>query len=50
MNPDQIAPLCSQGEQSYQGPYCLHYRLPKKISRNEEQMTKVVIGRQKVEG
>ena len=50
MNPDQIAPLCSQGEQSDQGPFCLHCRLPKKISRQGEQMTKAVIGRQKVEG
>ena len=41
--PDQTAQ-----EQSYQvsccllGPYCLQYRLPKDISRREEQMTKVL--------
>ena len=37
MNPDQSAPR----EQSDQGPYCLQYKLPKKISRREEHMTKV---------
>ena len=29
VNPDQTAPW----EQSDQGPYCLQYRLPKKLSR-----------------
>ena len=39
MNPDQTAPW----EQSDPGPYCLQYtcRLPKNISRWEEQTTKV---------
>ena len=38
MNPNQTAPM----EQAHLGPYCLQYRLPKNISRQEEQMTKVV--------
>ena len=41
MNPDQMAPE----EQSDLGPYCLQYRLPKTISRRNEQTTKVVTGR-----
>ena len=44
MDPDQTAPK----EQSDLGPYCLQYRLPKNISRREEQTTKVVIGGKKV--
>ena len=40
MNPDQTAPK----EQSDLGPYCLQYRLPKNINRQEEQMTKFVTG------
>ena len=40
MNPDQTAPFGS----SDLGPYCLQYRLPKNISRQEEQMIKVVTG------
>ena len=35
MNPDQTAP---KWEQSDLVPYCLHYRLPKNISRREEQI------------
>ena len=35
MNPDQTAP---KWEQSDLVPYCLQYRLPKNISRREEQM------------
>ena len=31
-------------EQSDQGPYCLQYRLPKNISRQEEQTTKDLTG------
>ena len=31
-------------EQSNLGPYCLQYRLLKNISRQEEQITKVVTG------
>ena len=38
MNPDQTATL----EQSDMGPYCLQYRLPINISRQEKQTTKVV--------
>ena len=41
MNPDQTD--CSDP-----GPYCLEYRLPKKISRWEKQTRKVVIGRLRV--
>ena len=37
MDPDQTAE-----KQSDQGPYYLQYRLPKKKSRQEEQMTKIV--------
>ena len=44
MNPDQTAPK----KQSDLGPYCLQYRRPKTISRREEQMTKVVTGRLRV--
>ena len=36
MNTDQAAPL----EQSDLCPYCLQYRLPKSMSRQEEQTTK----------
>ena len=39
MNPYQTAP-----KQSDMGPYCLQYRLPKNISRQEQQTTKVVNG------
>ena len=35
MDPDQTAPK----EQSDLGPYCLQHRLPKNISRQEEQST-----------
>ena len=35
IDPDQTAPK----EQSDLGPYCLQYRLPKNISRREEQWT-----------
>ena len=38
MNHDQTAPK----EQSDLDPYCLQYKLPKNISRGEEQMTKVL--------
>ena len=41
MNPDKTAPFVQQSEL---GPYCLQYRLPKNISRREEQTTKVVTG------
>ena len=34
MNPNQTAPYGSD-----LGPYCLQYRLPKNISRQEEQTT-----------
>ena len=40
MNPDQTAPVV----QSDLGPYCLQYRLPENIGRQEEQMTKVLAG------
>ena len=40
MNPDQTAPR----EQSDLDPYCLQYRLPKSISKQDEQMTKVMTG------
>ena len=43
MNPDQTAPFGS----SDLGPYCLQYRLPKNISRQEELMIKVVTGWQR---
>ena len=33
---------CSQGSKSDLGLYCLQYRLPKDISRREEQITKVL--------
>ena len=39
MNTDQNAPM----EQSDLGPYCLQYRLPKRISRQAEQTTKADI-------
>ena len=32
------------------GPYCLQYRLPKNISRQEEQTAKVVTGWLRVKG
>ena len=41
MKPDQTAP---PWEQSDLGPYCLQYRLPKNINRQEEQTTKFVTG------
>ena len=44
VNPDQSAPK----EQSDFGPYFLQYRVPKNISRREEQTTKVVTGRKRV--
>ena len=44
-NPDQTA---SKREQSDLGSYCLQYRLPKKIGKQEEQMTKDVTGRLRV--
>ena len=40
MNPDQTAPR----EQSDLGSYCLQYQLPENISRQGEQMTKVLAG------
>ena len=39
MIPDQTAP---PKEQSDLGPYCLQYRLPKNISRQEEQTANIV--------
>ena len=44
IDPDQTAPKQKQFDL---GPYCLQYRLPKNIiiSRQEEQMTKVVTDR-----
>ena len=41
MYPDQTAPT---REQSDLGPYCLQDKLPKCISRQKEQTTKVVTG------
>ena len=45
MNPDQTAP---KGAVSDLGPYCLPYRLPKNISRQDEHTTKDVTGELKV--
>ena len=44
MDPDQTAPV----EQSDLGPYCLQNPLPKNISRREEQTTKVMTDRKRV--
>ena len=45
MNPYQTSPK----EQSDLGPYCLQYRLPKNISRREEQTTKAVTGGKRIQ-
>ena len=37
-------------EQSELCPYCLQYRLPKNISKQEEQITKVVTGGLRLNG
>ena len=42
MNPHQTAPCW---EQSDLGPYCLHHRLPKNISRRESRRQKLTGGK-----